>query len=151
VQTRVSTGAIALAVVLLLSCDRAVQMRSSEEVQDRKTNNPGGQVAPSQNQEISGIPNELRLPGTPDTARETDCFRRFSNRSSMADVVKKCGLPDEQLGSGIAIFVYHMRDGSTVSVGTPDLKRLFYVYHGQKGKTADLLNREEERSKPFLD
>ena len=42
----------------------------------------------------------------------------------MVDVIKKCGIPDKHAGSGIYIFFYYMNDCSTVTVGTPDLKRL---------------------------
>ena len=42
----------------------------------------------------------------------------------MIDVVRKCGLPDKHLGSGVYIFVYYMNDCSTISVGTPDLQHL---------------------------
>lgn len=47
----------------------------------------------------------------------------------MADVVRKCGIPDEHQGSGIAIFIYNMSDGSVVAVGTSNLKSLFYIDH----------------------
>jgi hypothetical protein len=32
--------------------------------------------------------------------------------------------PDEEIGSGLYIFVYHLHDGSTVSIGTPYLTRI---------------------------
>jgi len=33
--------------------------------------------------------------------------------------VARCGRPDEEVGRGIYIFVYHSRDGSEVANGTP--------------------------------
>lgn len=47
----------------------------------------------------------------------------------MLDIVKKCGVPDENRGSGISIFVYRLRDGSSVNIGTGDMSHLFYMNH----------------------
>jgi hypothetical protein len=57
----------------------------------------------------------------------------------MLDVVKKCGIPDKHTGSGVYILVYYMNDCSTVSVSTPDLKRLA-ISHVKHGKTTVLLD-----------
>ena len=57
----------------------------------------------------------------------------------MIDVVRKCGVPDEQQGSGIAIFLYDMDDGSLVVVGTADFKRLLYMNHIEKFQSSSLL------------
>jgi len=53
----------------------------------------------------------------------------------MLDVVRKCGVPHKHAGSGIYIFVYYMNDCSTVTVGTPDLKRLGITHVKQNKKT----------------
>lgn len=61
----------------------------------------------------------------------------------MFDVVRKCGIPDEHQGSGIYIFVYHLNDGSKISIGTPDLKKLYDVKHIEKsGLIVSLLSKE---------
>jgi len=73
------------------------------------------------------IPPQIKLPEAPKTAREAECFASFSTTSSMMDVVRKCGIPDEHQGSGIYIFLYDMADGSIVVVGTADLKKLMYI------------------------
>jgi hypothetical protein len=73
------------------------------------------------------IPPQIKLPEAPKTAREAKCFASFSTTSSMTDVVRKCGIPDEHQGSGIYIFLYDMADGSIVVVGTADLKKLMYI------------------------
>ncbi len=90
------------------------------------------------------IPDELIISGAPHTARTVDCFRSFTGENSMVDVVRRCGIPDEHQGSGIFIFVYDMDDGSLVAVGTPDLKRLFYVDH-LVGKTGESLLRKNAK------
>jgi hypothetical protein len=75
------------------------------------------------------IPEEIELADAPKTARDVQCFQSFTPKSTMTDVVKKCGIPDELQGSGIGIFIYNLDDGSLVAVGTADFKRLMYVDH----------------------
>ena len=57
----------------------------------------------------------------------------------MLDVVRKCGIPDKHAGNGIYIFVYYMNNCSTVTVNTPDLKRLM-VRHVKRKKNTVLFN-----------
>jgi len=64
------------------------------------------------------------FPNAPDNKRDINCFRSLTVKSSVNDVVQKCGRPDEELGSGLYIFVWHMPDGSAVSIGTPYLERI---------------------------
>ncbi|HZS28871.1 MAG TPA: hypothetical protein VFB76_16710 [Candidatus Angelobacter sp.] len=73
------------------------------------------------------IPPQIKLPDAPKTARNVTCFVSFTTTSSMQDIVRKCGIPDEHQGSGIFIFLYDMNDGTVVAIGTPDLKRLMYI------------------------
>jgi hypothetical protein len=88
---------------------------------------------PPRREDNQPIPEPLKIPDAPKTVRDVRCFRSFTRDSTMVDVVRKCGIPDKHVGSGIFIFVYYMRDCSTVSVGTGDLKRLgiTYVKNGQ--------------------
>jgi hypothetical protein len=58
----------------------------------------------------------------------------------MFAVVEKCGRPDEELGRGVYIFVWHLADGSTVSVGTPYLERIGDIrWTDASGQTSSLL------------
>jgi hypothetical protein len=80
------------------------------------------------------------FPSAPQKAKNGDCFRGFTPRMSIYTVVEKCGRPDEEVGSGIYIFVYHLQDGATVVIGTPDLSRIDHVaYTDASGKTTSLL------------
>jgi hypothetical protein len=85
------------------------------------------------------IPEQIKLPDAPKTVRYAQCFRGFTSNSTMADVVRKCGVPDEHQGSGIYIFLYDMDDGSLVAVGTADLKKLLYLNHIQSAKSSSSL------------
>jgi hypothetical protein len=85
------------------------------------------------------MPPQILLSDSPPTARDLSCFQSIRADMTMVDVVKRCGIPDEHVGSGIYIFVYHLRDGGSVAVGTPDLKRLFDVTHTDaNGKSSTL-------------
>ena len=80
------------------------------------------------------------LPDAPKTARDIEAFRSLRKEMKMVDVVRKCGLPDEHQGSGIYIFVYRLQDGTTVRIGTANLKSLLYVQHVDKsGKSTPLI------------
>ncbi len=57
------------------------------------------------------------FPSSPKTARDFANFRNLRPNMSMNDVVKRCGEPDELGGSGISIFIYHLDDGSLITIG----------------------------------
>jgi hypothetical protein len=65
----------------------------------------------------------------PPTARTIEVFHRIKPQMSMKQVIDICGVPDEDIGSGIHVYVYKLSDGSLVRIGTPDKKRLIYVAH----------------------
>ena len=75
----------------------------------------------------------------PRTARQVGCFASLKKDSTMLDLARKCGVPDQLTGSGIYIFVYYMDDCSRVTVSSPDLKHLV-IKHVSKNKTAVLLS-----------
>ena len=85
------------------------------------------------------MPEQFKAPDVPKTARQVNCFASFKKESTMLDVVRKCEVPDQHTGSGIWIFVYYMNDCSTVTVGTPDLKRLA-IRHVKQKNTSVLFN-----------
>ncbi len=86
----------------------------------------------------------IKVPNAPETARHIDAFRSLKRAMTMADVVRQCGPPDLDVGSGFYIFIYNLDDGSTVRVETGDLKRLLCVIHDEKsGKRESLLVPEE--------
>lgn len=93
---------------------------------------------PPRPEDSQPIPSQLMIPNAPRTVRDVSCFRSFNQNSTMIDVVRRCGLPDKHMGSGIYIFVYYMKDCSTVSVGTPDLEQLG-ISHAKQGATTVLL------------
>jgi hypothetical protein len=89
------------------------------------------------------MPEQIMIANAPKTARSVEVFRSLTRTMTMADVVRRCGVPDEHQGSGIYIFIYHLEDGSVVAVGTADLKKLFYVDHfDPSGKASHLLPRK---------
>ena len=59
-----------------------------------------------------------------------DQFRFDWPRTTVQDVVAKVGKPDRDVGSGIRVLEYHLRDGSRVWIGSPDNSQIMYVTHG---------------------
>jgi hypothetical protein len=83
------------------------------------------------------------FPNAPEKTQNIDCFRALTPEMSMDSVIQKCGRPDEEVGSGIYIFVWHMPDGSTIAIGTPYLKRIYdVIYTAPSGKRSSLLRKQ---------
>ena len=83
------------------------------------------------------------FPNAAAKAQNAECFRSLTPEMSMYAVVQKCGRPDEEIGSGVYIFVYHLHDGYTVSIGTPYLTRIDHVgFTDPSGRTSSLLERK---------
>jgi hypothetical protein len=94
---------------------------------------------PPHSEDNQPIPEQLKIPEAPKTARQVSCFRPFNRNSTMIDVVRKCGVPDKHMGSGVYLFGYYMTDCSTVAIATSDLRHLEISYVKQ-GKTTVLLS-----------
>jgi hypothetical protein len=94
------------------------------------------------------IPEQIKLPDAPKTARNVQCFGAFKESSTMIDVVRKCGIPDQHQGSGIFIFLYDMDDGSFVAIGTADLKKLLYINHIENTRASSLLQTPQSAQGP---
>jgi hypothetical protein len=131
---------------LLPRSDKTVVVEEEQRFLDRRVPTLWQERATfheAQNRDTSSsrfFPRELVLPDAPKTARDIEAFRSLRGAMTMADVVRKCGLPDDDVGSGIHIFIYRLRDGSTVNIGTANLKSLIYVRHVDKsGKATSLL------------
>jgi hypothetical protein len=87
----------------------------------------------------SSIVKEL-FPRAPKTVRRVGCFRSFPRGISMFAVVDKCGRPDEEMGSGVGIFIYHLADKSTVAIRYTNINHIQDIEHVEKsGKTTSLL------------
>jgi hypothetical protein len=82
------------------------------------------------------------FPDGPMAWRELPHFRNLKPGMSMAEVVRKCGVPDELGGSGIMIFIYHLFDSSLVVIGATDATRpILYANHVLKtGKSFSLIS-----------
>ncbi len=86
---------------------------------------------------------EEMFPHAKKKAENVRCFRSLTPAMSIQDVVQRCGRPDQEAGSGIYIFLYYLRNGSTVAIGTADLNRTDHVtYTDPTGKSESLLHPE---------
>jgi len=48
----------------------------------------------------------------------------------MQQVNTKLGAPDRDVGSGLYVYLYRLRDGSDVLIGSADGSHILYVRHG---------------------
>jgi hypothetical protein len=87
-------------------------------------------------------PLDMEFPNAAPAARDFAHFRSITKTMSMNDVVHQCGIPDELGGSGIAIFIYHLDDGSLVAIGsTGPTGHLFYANHiSPNGKSSEIFS-----------
>ncbi len=116
-----------LALTALVGCQTA----KVPERQQEATHNPAPAKAETSNRSNpppqpvtpQSIVKKL-FPNAPEKAQTVECFRSLSPETSMYAVVQKCGRPDEEIGSGMYVFVYHLRDGSMVTISTPDLAKI---------------------------
>lgn len=68
-------------------------------------------------------------------AKEAATFRKITPAMPMLDIFRTVGLPDADIGSGLHVFVYHLRDGGKMLIGTADVKRLLCLdYVTRDGK-----------------
>ena len=111
------------------------KQQSSEPKQQKLKVNP-----PQETDTPQGIARAM-FPNAPEKTQSLGCFRALKPEMSMYTVVQKCGRPDEELGSGIYIFVWHLADGSKVSIGTPYLERIGDIQvTDSSGKSSSLLH-----------
>jgi hypothetical protein len=82
----------------------------------------------------------LAQPPRTDFTRTAETFRALKKGMAMEDVWAWAGQPDQDIGSGIHIYVYKLPDGGRVLIGTPDTKAVLYVKLETKdGKVEDLV------------
>ncbi|PYU78355.1 MAG: hypothetical protein DMG50_27875 [Acidobacteria bacterium] len=99
-----------------------------------------GRARPHSSESIA----KAMFPGAPQKAQSVDCFRGFNHNTPVGTVVQRCGSPDEEVGSGVYIFVWHLADGSMVTLNTPYLSRIDYFgYRYASGKSGSLLDRKD--------
>ncbi len=74
------------------------------------------------------------------TGTSLERFRALPKGATYGELVEWVGRPEKDVGSGIHIMTYPLDDGSRVTVGTPDFRKVVYVKHeGADGKVTDLL------------
>lgn len=62
--------------------------------------------------------------------RTFDSFRFIGSTTTVQQVFASVGLPDREIGSGIAIYDYQLSDGSHIWIGTADDTNIMYARHG---------------------
>jgi hypothetical protein len=84
--------------------------------------------------------NLVFLVDAPATVRQLEPFKKLKRDSSVMDMIKLVGNPDDEAGSGIYILVYKLEDGTEVHIGAANLNEsLMYIVHVSKdGKRENL-------------
>jgi hypothetical protein len=72
----------------------------------------------------------LGASATEPPSRSVESFRFIGSSITMQQVRAKLGAPDQDVGSGLYVYVYRLNDGSDVLIGSPDGSRILYVRHG---------------------
>lgn len=65
----------------------------------------------------------------PATARTLEKYRQIQSGMSFEDICRLVGPPDQEIGSGLHVFVYELDDGSVVYMGFASLSEVMYVTH----------------------
>jgi hypothetical protein len=78
--------------------------------------------------------------------RTLEAFQIFLKREtfSVSELVSYFGPPDKEVGSGIHILSYSLTNGSTVLIGTPDMKSALYVTYLKADGTSVKLYPEKQ-------
>jgi WD40 repeat protein len=90
-----------------------------------------------------------------ETARTLEPFKRIEPNMSFNDVCTLIGWPDEDIGSGLYIFVYHLEDDSQVAIVFAYYDEpIFKIHHQMPDGTEELLiqsnqNEPSTTSKPI--
>lgn len=62
------------------------------------------------------------------------------NEESPYDYIESIlGQPDEDMGSGMYILEFKLEDGTSITVGTPDKKEVWYIYRTGPGIDDDVI------------
>jgi hypothetical protein len=88
--------------------------------------------------DLAAVEKALDQPPRTDFGRSLEAFRGIKKGDSFSAVMSWVGNADGDIGSGIHILEYKLKDGSRVLLGTPDLKAVMYLKHEKDGKTTDL-------------
>jgi len=140
-----TTLTLLVTALTLVACSTAKitdKPSESSAAKSLPTTKPATEKPPSQPPTTPRSIVKEMFPNPPERTQSVECFRSFTPEMSIYMVVQMCGRPDEEVGSGIYIFVYHLRDGSTVAVGTAYLNRIDYViYTDKSGKSSPLLQK----------
>jgi len=80
------------------------------------------------------------FPDAPAKTQSSECFRFVTHKTPVHSVIQKCGRPEDDIGSGVHIFVWYLADGTVVYIDTPYLERIYSAgYTDRSGKTTVLV------------
>ncbi len=135
---RIDMGFIAL-VLLFVQAGCQTKTLDQQAAASQPTQAHVTTPAPSQPVTPQSIARDM-FPTAPEKTRNAECFRSTKPEMSVYTVVETCGRPDEEVGSGMYVFVYHLQDGSTVGISTPYLTRVDDLWiTDSRGRTSPVI------------
>ncbi len=63
------------------------------------------------------------------TQKDFDLFKNVTMTTTIEEIINSCGQPDRDIGSGIHIFVYDLKDSTSIWIGSADNKSIMYLDH----------------------
>ncbi len=119
-------------LLLPLTADRSVQLEGREDASLDDLTTLARKL------DLTTIEKALEQPPRTNFTRQLETFRAIPKGASWSEIEAWVGPSALDIGSGIHIMVFKLTDGSTVNIGTPDLKKIVYIKHIQNGKVTEL-------------
>ena len=81
----------------------------------------------------------------PSTQRDFDLFKNVNMSTTIEEIITSFGQPDRDIGSGIHIFVYNLKDATSIWIGSADNQSIMYLdYVSAKGEHQRMLPEEDK-------
>ena len=79
----------------------------------------------------------------PPTTRNIEPFYKIKKDMSPSDIIKICGYPDIDIGSGFFIWLYKLNDNSSVTIRLSRSPiNIMYIVHHKMNKNVTILEQE---------
>ena len=76
---------------------------------------------------------QLAGPSAPGTVRDLKAFEAIPDGTSIPELLRRVGLPDIDIGSGLHIYEYLLIPEGVIYVGTDDDQRILYIDYRPEG------------------
>jgi hypothetical protein len=128
---------ILLLLLILSACQNSPENQSSNNLV----------ITPQPTNEAPYVPKSVKSECRhAETARTLEPFERIEPNMSFNDVCTLIGWPDEEIGSGLYIFVYHLEDDSQVRISFASYDGPMYIIHQMPDGTEERLIQSKQNA-----